>query len=183
MKKLLAFTLSFALGSTALQADVLGALFRGKQYVKEATATQVPTVEFWNKSGTTVYFAITPEPGTEQQIRVLGPGERFRGMHDQSFSKYSVYLTSTTKAQRSYDMRLFELRMLKQTTTLYVRLSEDADIFGPQRGPLRGLKQVTESNLSLRHNVKSKQVFEHFGPKHTTWFSQKVGAAIAKREQ
>ena len=190
MKKIFILTLSALLGAQSLDAGALSELLGKKQYVKEVKKDEKPTLEFWNKSAKTVYYTITPHPGTEQKIRVLYPGERFSGTHDNTFKQYALYLFATTKQEPEDDrINLYALRRLKPTTTLYIRLATDGITLGPQTGPWKGVTRRTKSGLPLKQNIKDEHIEDRSLLKvedestltvSQSWFTQQLDKAINK---
>ncbi len=135
-----------------------------------AKATQL---ELWNKSKTPFYVGLTNDFGhfvapktsknrPRELITLKGGGRTTLADYD---GKDITLIISDNEKDWLDNFKAYAFLTNK---TIYVRIKDrvkklndlSPDGFGPQTGPWKGLKGKTESGLSLKNNVKSKDIID-----------------------
>lgn len=120
-----------------------------------ANDKQIPTFEFWNKTKDLVRIRID-RSGKENEIIWVNPNKYISKNFDISdpTTLYINYL-DTNEPDNWTEKIIFN-----PGKTMYVRLKEEKGeyIFGPQTGPLKGLRGITERKYPLKNNVKKEGI-------------------------
>ena len=154
--------------NTALKTDIseteskvlknyneLFTLLGGETHIHPAKPGMVPTFEFWSKlKKTTILLTIAiSDEVLKGRTYVLKPGERLTGTYDPKYEKYwFLFRAHSKEATETYEVTLRD-----KNRTMYLRANQYGK-FGPQTGPLMGLKGKTKSGLPLKNNITCDDV-------------------------